>query len=252
MNKLFFALRESFEKNSKLLQDGKVFHPSYLKKQKFTKHIFPQIVKDIRKRLDIDVKKEVDNPFPDVFELETTRQRVDYVFGNLQHPKFFLELESIDRAQLYLFLADEDKLDDSKLWYYWATVCKHLNGYPRMPRYFVFLLILPEEKINNLPFWDAHEYQIFSPRLRQLIEENPFGFYDRMIKTSARLFIEKRQWLYKEGKWIKDFLQKYQGICELVFVTATERRLIMSRGKDNFNSSKEKYLQVRWDKKSKK
>ena len=108
MNKLFAALRESFEINSKLLQNGKVFHPSYLKKKKFTKDIFPKIANHLEKKLGLPLNREVFNYFDKEFDVGP-RQRVDYVFGNPNHPKFFLELESIDRAQLYLFLADEDK-----------------------------------------------------------------------------------------------------------------------------------------------
>jgi hypothetical protein len=246
MNKLFLALRESFENNSKLLQNGKVFHPSYLKEKKFTKSIFPKIAHDLQKRLKLHIDREVSNKFPNDFKVYK-RQIVDYVFGDPQHPKFFLELESIDRAQLYLFLADEDQLDNSKLWHYWATVCKRNNGDRAMPRYFIFLLVLPEKRVRNFPFWDAHAYKLLSPRLRNLIQDNPFSFYDRMIKTSARLFLEKRQDLInRQGKWVKDSLKNYQNRCELVFITATERQLILSRGKDYFDPSKEKYRPIRW------
>jgi len=247
MKRFFTALRESLELNSKLLQCGKVFHPSYLKRQKFTKNIFPRIAKNIEKKLEMTFEREVINRFPDDFEVGVKWQMVDYVFGDSRQPKYFLELESIDRAQLNLFLADEDKRDNSKLWYYWATLCKRIAGDLKMPRYFVFLLILPEKRITNFPFWDAHEYKLFSPRLRQLIQSNPFSFYDRMIKTSAKLFLEKPQWLKnRQGKWVKDNLQGYQNLCELVFITATEQRLIMSRGKDNLDPLKEKQIILQW------
>ncbi len=247
MNLFFTALKESMEFHTSSLHHGEVFHPKYLKKRKFTKDIFPKVAHALAKRLELPIDEEVTNPFPEDIEVGWNRQIVDYVIGNPKRPRYFLELESLDRAQLYLFLPDEDKRDESKLWYYWATVCKRNSGDISMPNYFVFLLILPDEAIKNFPFWDATTYKLFSPRLRELIQANPFNFYDGLIKTSAQLFLKSRQWLKDaNGNWKMGYLQDYQDKCELVLITATNHQLILSRGRDLFEPSKEKRTSIRW------
>ena len=246
--KLFFStLKKSMEFHASSLHYGEVFHPKYLKKRKFTKYIFPNIAHTLAKRLVLPIHEEVANSFPEDLEVGWKRQIVDYVIGNPKRPRYFFELESLDRAQLYLFLPDEDKRDESKLWYYWATTCKRISGDISMPNYVVFLLILPDEEIRNFPFWDATTYKLFSPRLRKLIQANPFSFYDGLIKTSARLFLKRRQWLKDtNGNWKMGYLQDYQDKCELVLITATNHQLILSRGRDLFEPSKEKRAIIRW------
>ncbi len=247
MNSFFSALIKSMESHASSLRCGAVFHPRYLNKRKFTKDIFPKVARTLANRLELPINAEIANHFPKDLEVGWNRQIVDYVIGDLKRPRYFLELESIDRAQLYLFLPDEDKKDNSKLWYYWATVCKRNSGDISMPRYVVFLLILPDEEIKNFPFWDATEYKLFSRRLRKIIQANPFAFYDGMIKTSARLFLKRRQWIKVDQKnWIMGSLQDYQNKCELVLITATNNQLIMSRGSDLFESSKEKRMNIKW------
>jgi hypothetical protein len=246
MNRFFFHLRKSLESYSHRLKQGKMFHPRYLKKRAFTKRVFPLVARRLADRLRLHLGKEITNPFPQEWDVGT-RERVDYVIGNPRKPKYFLELESVNRAQLYLFLADDNKKDASKLWYYYATLCKRRGGDLTMPRYFVFLLILPDEPIGTFPFWDAHEYKLFNRRLRKIIQANPFSFYDRMIKTSARLFLGRSQWIInEEGEWEKAQLKDFQNCCELVLMTCTGRQLILSRGKDGFDPAKERIMRLQW------
>jgi len=175
---------------------------------------------------------------------------VDYVYGDVNDQKYFFEVESLDRAQLYLFLPHGDRNDDSKLWYYWGTVCKRLQKKVGMPRYFVWLLILPDQPVSTIPFWDASKYyRLFSPHLREIVQDSPFRFYDQLIKTSAKLFLRRNDWL-KVGNtddgWERRRLLDYQHACELVIITCTGQQLLMSRGTDDFNPSKEKRITLKW------
>ncbi len=250
MDRFFSALRQGLEEHSKRLLRGDIFLPRYLKKGKFTKNAFPPVARQLAKRLRFSGKafnREVRNPFPEDWKVGLWQQ-VDYVLGNPDQPKYFLELESLDRTQLYLFLPHGGRKDGSKLWYYWATVCKQIMGDKSMPRYFVWLLILPDQPVKNFPFWDATKYyRLLSPLLRPLVQDNPFRFYDWMIKTSARLFIQKVRWMKdNKGEWQQGRLQDHQEKCELVFLTCTGRQLIMSRGRDGFDPAKEKRVLLKW------
>ena len=247
--KLFNELRKSLEANSVRLKGGRAFLPGFLEKRKLVNRIFPPVAKRLARRSRMFLRKEVGNAFPDDWEVGK-RQIVDYVLGDPGHPLYFFELESIDRAQLYLFLTRKnEKIDDSKLWYYWGTVCKKIVGDKAMPRYFVFLLVLPDEPARGMPMWDIHYAKLFDRDLRRIIESNPFSFYDRMIKTAARLFIQKETWLTGKGQdvWVKGKLSDYQDICELVIFTVTGRQLIMSRGRDGFDPAKERTVLLRWN-----
>lgn len=247
MDRLFDALSRSVASSARLRR-GQVFLPAYLKKRALTDLIFPPVAKIIAKRLRLDIDEQIGNPFPDEYRIGWKRQVVDFVFTSKNGCKYFLELESLDRAQLHLFLPHGGKTDESKLWYYWGTLCKKNEGYDGMPRYFVFLLILPDQRVGTIPWWDAGRYyKLFSPRLRRIVQSNPFSFYDRMIKTCARLFLNKTQEIIgRDGQWRKGRLQDFQDICELVIVTCTGRQLIMSRGKDEFDPAKEKQVLIGW------
>lgn len=248
MDRFFSALKNSLEANSKRLLRGRIFLPAYLKKRRFTKYESPRFARQVANRLSLRIEEEISNPFSQEFEMGWKRQMVDFVIGDPSRPRYFFEVESLDRAQLYLFLPHGGRKDHSKLWYYWATVCKRNSGDRKMPRYFVWLLILPDQPIVNFPFWDAYEYHLFSRKLRPLVQANPFSFYDRLIKTSAQLFLRKQQELIDpQGKWQnRGCLQDYQDRCELVFLTCTGRQLIMSRGRDGFDPAKEKRVLLKW------
>lgn len=142
--------------------------------------------------------------------------------------------------------------DGSKLWYYWGTVCKQILGDKNMPRYFVWLLVLPDRPVTTIPFWDASKYyRLLSRHLRGIVQDNPFRFYDQMIKTSAKLFLRRNQWLKMtptEDGWRKGRLLDYQDKCELVILTCTGQQLIMSRGRDEYDPAKEKRVLLKWSK----
>ena len=125
---------------------------------------------------------------------------------------------------------------------------KYVDSKQTIPRCFVWLLILPDEKVDDYTanLWDIRKCgqtqdHILHPSLKGLIFENPYRFYDHLIKTSARMFLEAtRDEL--DGKCLKDF----QNDCELVFLTCTGDRLIMSRGKNQFSPEKEKSVAINW------
>ena len=248
MDKFFNALSGSLVSSSARLRRGKVFLPAYLKKRALTDQVFPPVARQIARRLRLNLDEQIANNFPDDYEVGFKRQVADYVFSSKGRCQYYLELESLDRAQLYLFLPHGGKTDDSKLWYYWATLCKRNEGYEGMPRYFVFLLILPDQRVGTIPWWDSSKYyKLFNKSLRPLVQENPFIFYDRMIKASARLFLNDVQCLVdRNGEWRKGKLIEFQDICELVFLTCTGRQLIMSRGRDGFDPAKEKQVLLAW------
>lgn len=248
MDIFFPALRRSIELHAKGMRRGQVFLPAYLKKSRFLK-LFQPVAGELANRLNLPFKPEVSNPFQSELEVGWKRQMVDYVFGDLERPRYFLEVESLDRAQLYLFVPYEHSNNESKLWYYWATVCKKIAGDKRMPRYFVWFLILPDERVTRYPIWDCDkQYPYYDRKLIPLVLESPFKFYDHLIKTAARQFLKKPQEIRgSDGKWIKnECLQDYQSTCELIFITCTGRQVVMSRGRDEFDPAKEKRLTLRW------
>ena len=248
MDAFFSALRRSLESHGRLLRKGDLFLPQYLKKRKFT-NAFAPVVRDVASSLTLHLDEQVGNPFQEDWKI-WKKQVVDYVIGDPEQPKYFFELESLDRAQLYLFLPHGGRKDQSKLWHYFGTVCKRIMGDRKMPRYFVWLLILPDQPVKNLPWWDANYFGLFGRKLRQIVQASPFAFYDRMIKTSSRLFLQRNQDLayLKDGneEWKAGKLQDCQNICELVFLTCTGRQLIMSRGRDRFDPTKEKQVLLQW------
>jgi len=250
MDQFFRAVIASIESHSSLLRKGELFLPAYLKKKRLVDNAFPPVARQIARRLNLKFGKEISNKFPSHLEIGCKRQRVDYVYGDPKRPKYFFEVESLDRAQLYLFLPHGKAKDDSKLWYYWGTVCKKLMGDKGMPRYFVWLLILPDQPVTTIPWWDASRYyRLFSRHLRKIVQDSPFRFYDQIIKTSAKLFLRRKDWLKispTEAGWQKGRLIDYQDKCELVILTCTGQQLIMSRGSDAFDPAREKRVELRW------
>jgi len=164
------------------------------------------------------------------------------------------EVQTLDRAQLYLFWEHKklkDKYNANKLWYYYGTLAKYYDLKQPIPRYFVWLLVLPDRSVKSYPTWDVHvrQYKYFHRSLRKLIFENPYRFYDHLIKTAARLFLTENKDINEleqsarkthRGKGIHD-------VCELVFITCTGDRLILSRGKDLFEPKKERIVKLNWD-----
>lgn len=252
IDEFFVELKESIEAHSIDLKRGKLFDPEYLKGKVFSQS-FKKVAKTLSKRLALKMRIEVRNIMPKPKELFGSYQIVDFVYYDGDKTHFFLEMESLDRAQLYLFsdikLKSGEYTEENKLWYYLGTILKHINGEKDIPRYFVWLLILPDKKVDDYSnylwdikrCWERKEEYILHRGLKKLVFENPYRFYDHLIKTSARLFLEDKRKELK-GKRLSDF----QHICELVFLTCTGDRLIMSRGKDLFEPSNEKHKIINW------
>jgi hypothetical protein len=92
------------------------------------------VAQHLANQLRLTLTKELPHKFPDELDIGCKRQFVDYVFGDPDHPLYYFELESLDRAQLYLFLPHGGSRDESKLWYYWGTLCKKNRGDKSMLR----------------------------------------------------------------------------------------------------------------------
>lgn len=244
----FTKLKKSIEEHSSDLKKGELFGPEYLKDKVFSQ-MFKKVAQTLGTKLELEVKEEVTNHMPDPKKYAFGhRQIVDYVYNKVNEDIVFLELETLDRSQLYLFCDVSEEIDENKLWYYLGTVIKHIILEDAIPRYFVWLLILPDRKVDDYSanLWDIKQWGdkkefILHPSLRNLIFDNPYRFYDHLIKTSARLFLEARR-DELDGKCLKDF----QNDCELVFLTCTGKQLIMSRGKDNFTRESEMSELINW------
>jgi hypothetical protein len=256
--RFFDALKRSIE-SSPFLGRGKAFEPAHLKGWKLSKS-FRKVMRPLAKRMGLPFHEEISNGFPTVYQCGH-RQIVDYVLGSLEEPVFYCELETLDRAQLYLFwdppgLAKRES--PSKLWHYYVTLAKARQGQPRSPRYFVWLLALPDYPVARYQVWDFDRgYGFFQPKFRKpfqhLIKQSPYRFYDPLIKLAAREFLTRRNedvWfrLADDSDWERKWIApaSLQRKCELVFVTITGHHLILSRGRDLFDAAKETRVRLRW------
>jgi hypothetical protein len=255
INTFFIKMKESMEAHSKELKNGKVFDPKFLKRKKLSSKLFKKVAKTLGDLMDLEVDFEVTNKMPKDYGIGNS-QRVDYVYRKNGKDRLYLELETLNRAQLNLCWEHKklkDKYNGNKLWYYYGSLAKHYDydlSEP-VPRYFVFLLILPDRKVMSYQTWDVYirQYKYFHPSLRKLIFENPYRFYDHLIKSAARLFLTEN--IYMKGLE-QDARKTHRGkeihdVCELVFITCTGDRLILSRGKDLFDPKKEKVKKINWD-----
>ena len=253
IHEFFFNLKRSMESHARELKRGKLFLPEYLKGKVLTQRVFRKVVKRLASALNLEFGREYCNSMPAPSEYDCgERQLVDYVLCRSDQLLFFLELESLDRAQLYLFREHEaitEESNENKLWYYYGTLVNHYTYKKKVPRYFVWLLILPDRKVKSYQIWDVTaEYGFFHPSLKTMIYQNPYRFYDHLIKSAARQFI-MRQHDFKctpAASWKKKTLARFQDVCELVFITCTGDRLIMSRGKDFFDPKKEIEVELDW------
>ena len=246
----FRSLKKCIERYSNELKSGELLLPEYLEGKRFTTAFHP-VVEKAANELGLQIKTEITNPMPEGYECGT-RQVVDYVIYKDNVPFIFLEQESLDRAQLYLFRDHDDMKEednDNKLWYYYGTIVNRLLGIDptnNKVKYFVFLLILPDQLVNSKAYtlWDIKNYyKFYHPSMKELVCQNPYRFYDHLIKTSARLFLaESRELPNSDFKSIKVL----QDECELVFITFTGKKLILSRGKDDFNPSNEIKIEIDW------
>jgi hypothetical protein len=196
------------------------------------------------------LRKEIHNPMPREYKCGH-RQRVDYGFYGEGEPIIFLELETLDRAQLYVFVDSKRVEDnDNKLWYYYVTLGERLRRAIPGPLVFAWILVLPDEPVGQYRIWDS-DSGFFFRGLQPLIRESPFSFYDPLIKASARLFLRRCEEFPNPDdptstSWPRRAPKDLQRLCELVFFTVTRKELIVSRGSDLFTSHKEKRMPLRW------
>ena len=259
ITKIFRELKKTLEDHSDDLKRGQVLLPEYLAGRRFTS-AFRQIPQALATKLQLQVSEEVQNPFLPEYSIGNP-QRVDFVFRETEsegRPAFFLEVESLDGAQLYHFLEQNEiseKDNYNKLWYYYGTLGNYYTKKEDLsvPPYFVWLLILPDRKIDLAPYrwWDDKPYyRFFHSSLKQLVCQNPYRFYDHLIKSAARVFIEDaehRRFLTPGTKqWVSKTVGDCQKACELVFITCTIDELILSRGANRFDPIREVCKKLAW------
>ncbi len=243
-------LKLSIEENSPLLRHGQLFLPEYLRGRVFTK-AFKHVADTLARNLGLVLETEVTNEFSEEYKIDSV-QKIDYVFQGAQRPFVYFELESLDGAQLMKFSdgAFDYEAGWNKFWYYYGTLGKYYTWGQPLPRFFVWLLILPERKVNGYHIWDADKnYQFFPPELKTVVYSNPYRFYDRQIKALARAFLRNDCNYFfnsETGEWFEASWEDYQQLCELVFITCTIDRLILSRGRDFFDRGKERATALAW------
>jgi len=242
----FTRLKESMENHARELKQGDLFLPEYLSGHALTRDVFPKISDTLASALNLEIVPEYHNDMPPPSEYKCGKfQRVDYFLHRGSEPNFFLELESLDRSQLNTFMEHENISEadnDNKLWYYYGTLVNNYTFGQSIPKYFVWLLILPDRQVEPYQIWDVTpDYKFFHPSLKKLVYQSPYRFYDPLIKSAARLFITRDYNFKHPGtkKWTKKRLVQFQDVCELVFITCTMDRLFMSRGKDIFSPEEE-------------
>ncbi|MBV6341538.1 hypothetical protein [Candidatus Magnetobacterium casense] len=258
---LFFKyLKESMEEHSEILERGEAFGPHNLKGGRFVKEVFPSIAMTLLNKYPFKISElkngidaEYTNYMPKGYDVGH-RQRVDYVFYENEekrtekNPMYFFEIESLDRAQLYLFRDLTEGISANKLWYYYGIIVNNYVFKKDIPKYFIWLLILPDKRVSSYQIWDSAKWRkndqtfyFFYKSLNELVYENPYKFYDHLIKTSARLFINEKHYIQKNEDRA---LIEFQDTCELVFITCTGDRLILSRGKKNFEN--DQIVNIAW------
>ncbi|KRT65936.1 MAG: hypothetical protein XU11_C0016G0005 [Candidatus Dadabacteria bacterium CSP1-2] len=254
IKKFFLNLKESMEKHARHLRRGKIFLPQYLGRGKLEKAFNP-VAHSLARALNLRIGRQIPNTFCPCYEIGGN-QRVDFVFYERRQgnniPLFFLELESLDGSQLCHFgehegIRGQDNIN--KQWYYYGTIGNYYTLKQKVPRYFVWLLSIPDRLVDHYQIWDTNqEYQFFHSSLRGLVYQNPYRFYDYLIKTSAKTFLETKQEFKdpKTKRWVRKRLVEFQDVCELVFITCTIEELILSRGRDLFDPKKEKRVKLNW------
>ena len=251
IEELVKKLAQCMEDHSLGLKKGRVFLPEFLKGGQL-ENTFAPVTGALAKKLGLEQpRRHITNKFLEDIYDSGKRQIVDFVFMENGKPLIFFELESLDRSQLYLFsdggASTEDNDIANKLWHYYNTLGKHYTEQEKVPRYFVFFLVLPDQRVKRYPLWDlAKDYQLYDPSLKASIYTNPYRFFDRQIKTLARAFLKMANEFQIEGEWISKSWKESQKVCELIFVTCTIDRLILSRGKDLFDPDKEKPYKINW------
>jgi hypothetical protein len=249
---IFTSLKACLEQHGRELKCGDLFLPDALTGRVFTT-TFQTVMASLASMLRLQMVPEYSNRMPPSGTYECGEyQRVDYVLHDGRDLRIFVEVESLDRAQLTTFFGHRDVADAdnlNKLWYYYGTLVNHYTlGHPA-PRYFVWLLILPDIPVKAYQIWDSMPaYRFFHPGLNRLVYASPYRFYDPLIKTAARLFlVQGHDFLPRGGgPWTTRPLTEFQETCELVFITCTTDRLILSRGINEFQPTLEQTLPLDW------
>src|SRR5215831_3279799 len=212
------------------LQSGEAFLPAGLKGSRFSKQLFLPVVSHLASQLGWSVQPERHISFPVEYEVWQS-MRVDYSFYDTDrdHPIIYLELETLDRAQLYNFLPRKNQdIDESKFWHWYGIVANHLAKRRLAPRALIFLLVLPDEPVKSYHVWDIDYAKLFHADIRRLIYQSPFRVYDPLIKAAAQLFLKHpREFPNDAGGWKTHKPKELQHVCELVFVTATRAYIVV-------------------------
>jgi hypothetical protein len=231
------------------LQKGEAFLPAGLQGSQLSKQLFSPVVSDVALTLGWSVQLERHIPFPKEYEVWNA-MRVDYSFyaTDRDQPMIYLELETLDRAQLYNFLPRKNgDSDASKLWHWYGIVANHLTKRGLAPSALIFLLVLPDEPVSSYQVWDVYDAKLFDTEIRQLIYLSPFRVYDSLIKAAAQLFLERRmEFPTGGGDWKTCTPKDFQEVCELVFVTVTRAFLVVARGKEGFVTAADKRYPLLW------
>jgi hypothetical protein len=168
VEKLFVELRRAIER-SPSLRRGEAFLPRYLKRGQLSKRAFSPVAARPAKAMRMSLRKEVHNALKPEYECGS-RQRVDYVLATDEGPAIFIELETLDRAQPYVFVDPERAEDnDNKLWYYYATLGERHRKAIKGPQLFVWILVLPDEPVGRYQIWDS-DSGFFFRKLQPLAE----------------------------------------------------------------------------------
>jgi len=253
MEEFLTKLKECMEAHQKRLRNGRIILPQYLEGGSL-EPAFKPVARCLARTFNLRSQK-LSNQF--LTEYDCGLQIVDFAFMKKDNtPVLFLELESLDGSQLFHFFEHRNitnKDNYNKLWYYYGTLGNYYTADLRVPKYFVWLICLPDRQVEpyHKNLWDFKPaYRFFDPSLKCLVYENPYRFYDRLIKTSALRFVKnERRFLDRTTRsWIQKDCRISQDVCELVFITWTGDRLIMSRGKDLFDVNKEKSVALNWRK----
>jgi hypothetical protein len=141
VERLFRELRRAVERVSGL-KHGQAFLPKSLRGKRLSGSGLRPAVRNVARALGMEVREQVSNPFPKAYEIGWQRQIVDYVLESEGVDHIYLELETLDRAQLSTFMdppAMRGRHSLNKLWYYYVTLAERRLGNRRGPSIFAFL-----------------------------------------------------------------------------------------------------------------
>ena len=117
--------------------------------------------------------------------------------------------------------------------------------------FFLFFLALPDFPVSSYQVWDidGSGYYGVTAADREEIYRSPFRFYDHRIKALFREMLLNQDpeatadWNWTvQGRRLADL----QAICELVLITLTGPELILARGRDLLEQSREIRHPVVW------